>query len=162
MVRKNLATFFLILTPVVTSGAASPTDLDSARRLWQNGRYAEAQEGYDALLKEPETHKLDPTARARALLGRVDCLVSQGELDKAQADLEQALKDLPGEAQADLSGRLAELKFRRGDWEGADASVVATLKLNPDHLAARWVAARLLEAQGRQDEAVDAGKWFID
>src|SRR5262249_32262761 len=31
-----------------------------------------------------------------------------------------------------------------------------------DHLAARWVAARLLEARGRLDEAVKAWKWFID
>src|SRR5262249_26513800 len=31
-----------------------------------------------------------------------------------------------------------------------------------NHLAARWVAARLLEARGQSVEAVKAWKWFID
>src|SRR5262249_2462015 len=36
------------------------------------------------------------------------------------------------------------------------------LKADGDHLAAHWVAARLLEARGQTDEAVKAWKWFID
>ena len=35
-------------------------------------------------------------------------------------------------------------------------------KLDPDHLLARWVEARLLELRGELDKAVVAWKWFVD
>ena len=62
----------------------------------------------------------------------------------------------------DLAARLADLLFDRGDWDGAKASVHQALKVDPDHLAARWVAARLLEARGKRDDVIPAWKWFVD
>ena len=147
-----------ILWTLIVTLAAEPKGLDEARRLWQNGRYAEAQEGYEALLKEPE--KLDPAVRVKAILGQADCLASQGEGAKALEELARAAAAQP--ASADLAARLAELRFGRGDWEGADRAVAEALKVDADHLAARWVEARLLEARGELDEAVEAWKWFVD
>jgi len=147
-----------ILWTLMVTLAAEPKGLDEARRLWQNGRYAEAQEGYEALLKEPE--KLDPAVRVKAILGQADCLASQGEGTKALEELARAAAAQP--ASADLGARLAELRLGRGDWEGADGAVAEALKVDGDHLAARWVAARLLEARGQLNEAVKAWKWFID
>ena len=147
-----------ILWTLIVTLAAEPKGLDEARRLWQNGRYAEAQEGYEALLKEPE--KLDPAVRVKAILGQADCLASQGEGTKALEELARAAAAQP--ASADLAARLAELRFGRGDWEGADRAVAEALKVDGDHLAARWVAARLLEARGQLDEVVKVWKWFID
>ena len=71
----------------------------------------------------------------------------------------------PGDNQADnpdVWARLAEIQFTRGDWEGADASYRRALKVKPDHLPARWVEARLLEAKGEREKAELAFKWFVD
>jgi Tfp pilus assembly protein PilF len=160
MVRAILCLGMMTLTATLAPAAPAPdpAGLDAARRLWQNGRYAEAQEGYEALLKEPE--KLEGAVRVKAILGRADCLVSQGEVDLALADLTRAAEAQP--EVADLAARLAGLKFDRGDWPGATAAVAQALKADGKHMAARWVAARLLEAQGRRDDAVQAWKWFMD
>ena len=148
----------ILCTILAMLTASDPAGLDAARRLWQNGRYAEAEEGYDALLKEPD--KLEPADRVRAILGRADCLASQGEIARAIEDLARAATAQP--ENADLAARLAELRFGRGDWAGADAAVKAALKADPDHLAARWAAARLMEARGELDAVVPAWKWFVD
>jgi cellulose synthase operon protein C len=153
-----MASAFLLALIVTMAAPGEPAGLDSARRLWQNGRYAEAQEEYDSLLKEPD--KLEPATRIRAMLGRADCLASLGETTKAIDDLARAATAQP--ESADLAARLADLRFGRGDWTGADAAVALALKSDPDHFAARWVAARLLEARGQLDDAIKAWKWFIE
>src|SRR4051794_3590548 len=124
-----------ILWTLIVTLAAEPAGLAESRRLWQNGRYVEAQEGYEALLKEPD--KLEPAARAKALLGRADCLASQGDVEKAIEDLAHATDAQPENPA--LAARLAELHFGRGEWEKADAAIARALKAEPDHLAARWV-----------------------
>ena len=45
--------FSVILVGLLGLVAAEPTGLDAAKRLWQNGRYAEAQEAYEAIAKGP-------------------------------------------------------------------------------------------------------------
>jgi predicted Zn-dependent protease len=146
-----------ILFALLVTAAPGSDDLTEARRLWQNGRYAEAQDAYETILKNDD---LGPAARARAVLGRADCLSSVGEVDKA-IEAVQALAEKQAD-NADLAARLAELKLGRGDREAARAQAARALKINPDHIAARWVEARLLEAKGAHDEAVAAWKWFID
>ena len=146
-----------ILWGMMITLAAEPDGLDPARRLLQNGRYAEAQEAYDGLLKQDG---LPPAARTRAALGRAECLASQGETAEAIQSLEALSNDRPEEP--DLAARLADLKFARGDWDGASAAVARAKKADPDHLLARWVEARLLEARGDLDAAVLAWKWFVD
>ena len=101
--------------------AAEPTGLDAARRLWQNGRYAEAQEAYEAIAKGPG--ELAPAVRASIALGRADCLASQGEPDKAIEDLQKAVDEQP--EHPGLRARLADLRLARGDWEGASEAAQA-------------------------------------
>ncbi|AGA24995.1 tetratricopeptide repeat protein [Singulisphaera acidiphila] len=146
----------ILLTLLVT--LVAPSDgLDDARRLLQNGRYAEAQEAYEAILKEAD---LPAPARAKAVLGQADCLASQGEVEKAVATLTDLAAQQP--QNADLAARVADLQFARGDWEAAGTAAQQALKVDSDHIAAHWVEARLLEARGELDKAVGAWKWFID
>ncbi len=148
----------VILVGLLGLVAAEPTGLDAARRLWQNGRYAEAQDAYEAIAKAPG--ELAPADRASVALGRADCLVSQGEPDEAIADLRKAVEEQP--EHPGLWARLGELRLARGDWEGASEAVGRALKADADHLAARWIQARLFEVQGEGEQAVDAWKWFVD
>src|SRR4051794_31454611 len=107
MLREILLALLLV--------AAAPADgLEDARRLLQNGRYAEAQEAYDAILKKDD---LAPDVRARAVLGRAESLAGQGEVDKALEALLALRKDQP--QNADLAARAADLRLSRGDWPGA-------------------------------------------
>jgi len=136
--------------------------LAAARRLLQNGRYAEAEEAYAAVL-EPfrgAPAGLSPLVRAEVALGMAECQASQGEYAKAIDGLKEAAAEQP--RNADLAARLAELHFSVGDWESADAAVARALEISPDHLAARWVAVRRLESRGALDEAVAGCKWFVD
>src|SRR5690242_8199866 len=106
-----------ILIGWLVTMAAGPGAPEEARRLWQNGRYAESQEAYEAILKAGD---LAPAARAKAVLGLAECLVSQGELEpavRAVQELADAQPDNPAPA-----ARLAEIRLSRGDWEGAEAS----------------------------------------
>ncbi|SIO43087.1 Tetratricopeptide repeat-containing protein [Singulisphaera sp. GP187] len=146
----------ILLTLLVTVVAGSD-GLDEARQLLQNGRYAEAQEAYEAILNGND---LPAPVRAKAVLGQADCLASQGEVERAVA----ALTDLAAQQpqNADLAARVADLQLARGDWEAAASAARRARKVDPDHIAARWVEARLLEARGELDPAVDAWKWFID
>ncbi|WP_406697763.1 tetratricopeptide repeat protein [Singulisphaera sp. Ch08] len=146
----------ILLTLLVTM-VAGADGLDEARRLLQTGHYAEAQEAYEAILKEAD---LPAPARAKAVLGQADCLASQGEVEKAVAVLTDLAAQQP--QNADLAARVADLHFGRGDWEAAVAAAQQALKADPNHIAARWVEARLLEARGELDRAVDAWKWFVD
>jgi cellulose synthase operon protein C len=112
---KEASMFSAILVGLLGLVTAEPTGLDAARRLWQNGRYAEAQEAYEAIAKGPG--ELTPAVRASIALGRADCLASQGEPDKAIEDLQKAVDEQP--EHPGLRARLADLQLARGDWEGA-------------------------------------------
>ncbi len=148
-----------ILLGMIVTLAAEPAGLDDARRLAQNGRYAEALEAYDEV--EKQVHGgLKPADRARLALGRAECLASQGEYAKATETLKKLAEAQPNNPQP--WARIADLRLTRGDWEGAAAAAETALQSDPDHLLARWVKARLLEATGRIDDAVLAWKWFVD
>jgi tetratricopeptide (TPR) repeat protein len=160
MSREILWGWVIASAALASSSAAADEKAtpDAARRLWQNGRYAEALEAYDALVKAPGERT--PADRVKIALGRADAMASQGEYEQAAEALEKAVADQP--QSADLRARLADLKFTRGDWEGAGADAAEAIKADPDHLPARWVEARLLEATGELDKAVEAWKWFVD
>jgi tetratricopeptide (TPR) repeat protein len=145
------------LVPAATTRGAE--GIAEARRLWQNGRYDEALEAYDALAKSDAAKA--PEQAVKVALGRADCLASKGEPDQAAEALQQAL-DGPGKNHPDVLARLADLRFTRGDWPGAQSAASDALKGSPDHVAARWVEAKLLEAKGESDKAVEAWKWFVD
>ncbi len=134
---------------------------EQARDLWKVGKYAEALDAYDALLKGDVPPK--PDVRDAVALGRADCLDSTGEPDKAIAALREVAEPKPGEKDnPDVWARLADLQLSRGDWDGAEASALRALQAGADHLLAHWTQARLLEAKGRRKEADQAYKWFVD
>jgi tetratricopeptide (TPR) repeat protein len=142
-------------------GQGSSESLDAARRLQQNGRYAEAEEAYAAA--ETEAKKkgaIPPSLKSAIILGKTDCQASQGETVKAIEGLQRLASEQP--KNADIAARLAELHFNRGEWEKAEHAVKQALEASPNHLPGRWLAVRLLDARGKLEEAVKASKWFVD
>jgi Tfp pilus assembly protein PilF len=136
--------------------------LTEARRLLQNGRYAEAEEALTAIESEAKKQPGGLTRRLQAVLAlaKAECQASQGEYAKAIKALEAAAAIDP--KNPDLSAQVADLYLTRGEWQPAEAAALAALKLDPDHLRARWVKARLLELRGELDKSVVAWKWFVD
>lgn len=152
------AALVLLIAGLTQTWADEPGGIEEARQLLQNGRYAEALEAYDQAAKAPGERS--PIDRARIALGRAECMASEGEIEQAIETLQTAIKDQP--QNPDLHARLGELRFNQGDWKAAEAAAEAALKSNADHLAARWLQSRLLEARGDLDLALDSWKWFID
>ena len=160
----TLAALAVLAQSVAAQDAAPKPDpkVEAARATWKAGKYAEALEAYDALLKaDPAPNTAD---RARVALGRADCLASTGAADKAVEALRTAvaIADAPARTRAAAWARLAEIQLDRGDWDGADASAAEALKLDADHLLGRWIQARLLDARGDHAGADAACKWFVD
>ena len=150
------------LTGAVRANGGEPPGpaIEEARKLLQTGKYAEGLETLDALTQaEPAPTGVDALKIA---LGRADCLAAQGETDRAIDVLKTALSAEPKlPSPHELLAKLAELKFNKGDWEGADADAKSALALDPDHIPSRWIAARLLEARGESEPALEAWKWFV-
>ncbi len=142
--------------------AAAATQIKDARRLLQNGRYAEADEAYRAVesAAKKEPAGLTPELKIAVGLGKAECLASQGEYSKAIAELTTLAAQEP--KNADVKARLANLYLIRGDWPAAETAMRLALALNADHLLARWVEARLLELHGELDKSVAACKCFVD
>jgi len=142
--------------------APAAARIKEARRLLQNGRYAEADEAYAAV--EAEAKKapggLTPALRVAVVLGKAECLTSQGNYAKAMGELTTLGAQEP--KNAEVPARLANLYLIRGDWPAAETAVRQALAIDPDHLLSRWVQVRLLELHGELDKAVAACKWFVD
>jgi tetratricopeptide (TPR) repeat protein len=143
---------------------ATPADseLKEARRLLHNGRYAEAEEALTAVQSAASKRPggLTPALKVAMALGLAECQSSQGEYAKAIEILKAVEAGDP--RSADLPARLSELYLERGDWEAAEAAMKRAEKIDPDHLAARWTEARLLDLRGETEKAVVACKWFVD
>src|SRR5688572_28706659 len=112
-----------ILLAAMLVSAAPADGVEDARRLLQNGRYADADEAYEAIIKKDD---LAPAPRAGAVLGRADSLAAQGEADKALEAVLALQKDQPGNA--DLAAKAADLRLAQGDWPGADEAARQALK----------------------------------
>jgi len=142
--------------------APAAAQIKEARRLLQNGRYAEADEAYAAV--EAEAKKapggLTPALKVAVVLGRAECLASQGDYVKAIAELTTLASQEP--KNAELPARLANLYLIRGDWPAAEAAMRHALTLDANHLLARWVEARLFELHGELDKSLASCKWFVD
>lgn len=154
MARWTLPFLSLLLAGPIS--AAPPDGFDAAHKLLQTGKYAEALEAYDALAKDTP----DDAAKVKAAIGKADSLASTGELEKAAEALKPfAEREKPD---PDAAARLADLEFDRGHWDRDRALANSAIKIKDDHVAARWVLARLLESTGKLKEADTAFKWFID
>lgn len=158
--RGFSAVAFATIAVAATGFAQAPKNeaIGKARVLWQTGKYAEAREAYDALVKDPKI-AADPKLRARLFLDRADCLSSQGETDRALVEIKELAET--AKTDADLWAKLGELQFSRGLWEDARRSAAASVKIKADNLQARWTLARLLAAQGEIEKANEAYQWFI-
>ena len=118
--------------------ALAPAEsMEDARRLWLEGKYAEASEIY-----APSAGELPAAA-----LGLARCLAAEGKLDDAVATLEA------GGEHAELHAELARLAFERGDRRKAERHVEAALGLDPAQLLARWIEGELFRTAGRLAEA---------
>ena len=140
-----------MIAVVLWATIAHADDVAEARRLWLVGKYAEAQEAYDALAaKEP----------VAAALGKARCYTSVGKYDEARHALAAAVKAHPDDAS--LRAALAELALNRGHYAAADDEAAAALKADPEQLLAHWVQAERLRLAGKLTAADAAYKWFID
>ena len=142
----------LLLLLASVGMAAEEAALRNARQRWLRGNYAEAQEQYEALLKDAKTG-------VPAAVGLSLTLQSKGELDQALATVEAASKKAP--EQVDLLARRAELLYLRGRWDEAQAAAEKVLAKQADHFAARWVRAQLYRDRGQQKEADAEVRWFV-
>lgn len=157
MVRTSLARLLLALASASLVSSALADGFDDARKLWQTGKYDESREAYKAALEAVADP--GPSDRARHALGVAECLASQGEYGEAASTLTKELESQP--ANADLLARLADLQLIRGLWDEAADHAEKAREAKDDHLLARWVEARLLELQGKRDDALKAWEWFI-
>src|SRR6185312_2323029 len=82
--------------------------LTSARRLFQEGKYAESEESFRALLAQQGP---------AAAVGIARCQVSVGQRDKAVETLKQDVKEHPDSAA--LPAELARIALARGDFAAA-------------------------------------------
>jgi predicted aspartyl protease len=118
----------VILAPCSFSGQATPqpkqSEIDTAKRLFQIGKFAEAGKLYSRMAARNPKDYL-----ATLQLGRIALLSNR--LDDAQKWLEEAIALQPGDADAKVM--LAEAFYRRDDFQQAAASLngveVSTNKL---------------------------------
>lgn len=158
-----MSLFGLCLASSVTTSLADDKDdkpakkaerspLQRADEHLQHGRYDEASDAYEELLKA------DPKNSA-AVIGLSRTLVGQGQDDAAMQRLEAFLKAQP--KAVDVTVRRAELWFERGQFEEVEKSVDQLLEAEPDQLGARLLKAKVLVERGQLKEADDAFRWFV-
>ena len=149
-----LGVLALICAPNRTTAASAESDLKAARGLWQEGRYAEALDAFEAL---PES--LPAEQRTAAVIGVSDVFVAIGEYAAAIEAIRTALAD--NDADANLWGRLAEIHYQTGEWDAARDSAERALKLDTEALRGRLILAHLDREAGRLDAAVENYRWFV-
>jgi tetratricopeptide (TPR) repeat protein len=146
---RRLILLVLLLFWAAPAPAQTPA---VARAALQKGNYAEAEELYEELAKQPKF-------AVPAALGLSRALEAQGNYDGALAAIEAGLKS--DAAHADLHGRRAELLFERGRWDDAKHATALALKKSPDHLLAHWVDAQIVRDSGDWSKAAEAFRWFV-
>ena len=116
--RTCLALAAIVVVPCSSPGQATPqpkqSGIDSADRLFQVGKFAEAEKLYSQIVTQnPKDYS------ATLQLGRIALLSNR--LDDAQKWLEKAITLKPGDA--DPKVMLAEVFYRRDDFQKAAASL---------------------------------------
>ncbi len=152
----------LVMLGVGTGPLAAQDDaeekLEEARLLVQTGKAPEAVEIYETMLKLPAV-AADKSLEVQAGLGHAMAMSEIG----ARADAAPALAKLAEKhpENAEIPALQAQWAFDAGRWDEARTLLEKALKQSPDHIAARWLQVRMLDAQGRRDEATAASEWFI-
>jgi tetratricopeptide (TPR) repeat protein len=150
----TLGVLLLVLPTPVRAEDAEPDEahpLAEARQLMLTGKYAEAIEQFEKLVKK------QPLAAA---LGIARCYEETGKLDEAAAALERAAKEHP-KASRPLAA-LARLAQTRGNLDAAGKSAEAAIKLDENDPAARWVQAEVFRLRGKLPEANRAYEWLVN
>ena len=127
-----------------------------AREHFQKGRYQEAAELLDAVVKDhPDT--VEP---AKVALLQSEIQWAQGERAAAESSIADALK--ANDQVAALHAQSARFQFEQGRYSEADVAVRQALKLEPEQLQARLIQAHLYLERGELKKADKGFHWFID
>lgn len=147
--RLTVALMALVATAALAR--AQDDTLADARRLFLGGKYAEAASLYEKLAEQ---------SPVSAAIGQARCVQATGELDKASATLQAAIKKHPQDA--DLPAELASVAFERGDYPAARKLVDTAIKLDRNQLRARWLDGELNRVTGKLDAALAAYGWLVE
>jgi len=130
------------------------------------GRHKDAMWGYESLMEEIRNN-LDGDFRADTLVTAAELFISQRELDKAAALVEEIMQYLAQEPHSDMTQAAclqAEIFIRRDELPRARAELEklaqnsAGIKRLSHHSRYRWAVAKLLAAEKRYDEALEVYK----
>ncbi len=124
-------------------------DLIAADQLYKAGKFAEAADKYQALLK------IDPKL-VPAEAGLIHALLHQQKIDEASAEAEKALGAQPNSAA--LLAAMGDVQFRLAQMTDAETSYRKALQADPRELRAYLGLARLYRAYSLYRHAYDALK----
>lgn len=151
--------FFVLVTisltlcpPVCVAQNAKPADnpdLIAADQLYTAGKFAEAAEKYQALLR------IDAKL-VRAEAGLIEALLQQQKIDEASTEADKALGAEPNSAA--LLAAMGEVQFRRAEMTDAETLYHKALQADPRELRAYLGLARLYRAYSLYRHAYDALK----
>src|SRR5579863_1730432 len=100
----------------------------------------------------------DPTKKKRpassTALGRAVALASEGKINEAVKELEQAIER--GEDPAEVYTGLGHLRFEQQNWAEAARCYCKVAELDPKHRTAQHNLGLCLERQGKFEEAAKA------
>ena len=139
----TLVLLMLCLQTVAPGDQANPQgmnpELAAAEQLYRAGKFADAEVGYQAVLKNAS--KLVASEMVVAQVGLVRSMLRQQKIDEALDAVNAALSTQPNSA-ALLAAR-GEVQFRRGEMSDAEASYLMAKKLDPKEVHAYLGLSRL-------------------
>ncbi len=128
-----------------TKAAANPA-LAAADQLYATGKFAEAADSYQAILKT------DPKLIA-AQVGLVRSLLREQKIDEAQAEITSALAAEPNSAP--LQTTMGDVDFRRAQMQEAELAYRKALQIDPKQVRAYLGLARLYRVYSLYRHAYD-------
>jgi tetratricopeptide (TPR) repeat protein len=134
----------------------SPAPLEMATEHRLRGRYEEATEAYEAILKQADLLEAD---RVAVWLGLSRIREETGQYDEAEEVIVTALAAVPKSAA--LLARHGELCLLRGRYAQARELAARGIELDSQHVHSHLVLAHALAESGQLDEAAQAYRWFI-
>ena len=157
LLRSALVTVLLLLSLLTiasgddTKPPAINPELAAADQFYRAGKFAEAETGYQALLKTDS--KLVPVQLVLAQVGLVRSMLRQQKIDEALDAVNTALAPQPNAAA--LLAAKGEVQFRRGEMYDAEVSFLTAKKLDPKEVHAYLGLARLYASYSMHRKAYD-------
>ncbi len=127
--------------------AADNPELVAANHLYQTGKFSEAAEKYQSILKADA--KLVP-----AQAGLIDSLLRDQKVDESYAVASRALSAQPHSAP--LLAAMGDVQFRRAEMSQAETSYINALAVDPKEVEAYLGLARLYQAYSLHRHSYDA------